>query len=163
MPRRNLTSGRKFSTTTSACAASFFMIATPSGFLRSCVMPRLLRWMFWKSGPSRSPPRPESPLVSSILITSAPQSASWRTQVGPARTRVRSTTLKRDSGSLLMRSIALLGLRHQEAQDVAGEHRGREEIEHRDQAEAVGEEAADQRRERRQNRLDGEQRAGDRG
>src|ERR1700674_3111734 len=34
----------------------------------------------------------------SILITAAPQSASWRTAVGPARTRVRSSTVKRDSG-----------------------------------------------------------------
>ena len=33
----------------------------------------------------------------SILMTRAPQSASWRTQVGPARTRVRSSTLKRES------------------------------------------------------------------
>src|SRR5690348_2482838 len=33
-------------------------------------------------------------------MTSAPQSASWRTQVGPARTRVRSSTLKRASASL---------------------------------------------------------------
>src|SRR6056297_2416944 len=31
-------------------------------------------------------------------MTSAPQSASWRTQVGPARTRVMSRTLKRESG-----------------------------------------------------------------
>src|ERR1700756_3680319 len=36
----------------------------------------------------------------SILITSAPQSASWRTQGGPARTRVRSSTLKRASAWL---------------------------------------------------------------
>lgn len=32
----------------------------------------------------------------SILITSAPQSASWRTAVGPERTRVRSITLNRE-------------------------------------------------------------------
>src|SRR6516164_105109 len=31
----------------------------------------------------------------SILMTLAPQSASWRTQVGPERTRVRSRTVKR--------------------------------------------------------------------
>ncbi len=31
----------------------------------------------------------------SILMTLAPQSASWRTQVGPDRTRVRSSTVKR--------------------------------------------------------------------
>src|ERR1700733_15696186 len=59
--------------------------------------------MFWKSGPWRSPPNPPSPLGSSILTTSAPQSASWRTQVGPARTRERSITLKRDNGSLLIK------------------------------------------------------------
>ena len=34
----------------------------------------------------------------SILMTSAPQSASCRTAVGPARTRVRSMTLKRADG-----------------------------------------------------------------
>jgi hypothetical protein len=33
------------------------------------------------------------------LITRAPQSASWRTAVGPARTRVKSSTLNRESGS----------------------------------------------------------------
>ena len=33
----------------------------------------------------------------SILITLAPQSANWRTQVGPERTRVRSRTVKRSS------------------------------------------------------------------
>src|SRR5262249_50338956 len=32
----------------------------------------------------------------SILMTLAPQSASWRTQVGPDRTRVRSRTVKRE-------------------------------------------------------------------
>src|SRR4051794_25509009 len=31
----------------------------------------------------------------SILMTLAPQSASWRTQVGPDRTRVRSSTVNR--------------------------------------------------------------------
>src|SRR5580704_16706346 len=33
----------------------------------------------------------------SILMTLAPQSASWRTQVGPDLTRVRSRTVNRDS------------------------------------------------------------------
>src|SRR6185312_5049713 len=32
----------------------------------------------------------------SILMTLAPQSASWRTQVGPDRTRVKSRTVKRE-------------------------------------------------------------------
>ena len=42
----------------------------------------------------------------SILITSAPKSASCLTQVGPARTRVRSSTRKRDSaGEAVIRGI----------------------------------------------------------
>src|SRR5712675_798665 len=44
--------------------------------------------------PGCSPPA--SSINASILMTLAPQSASCRTQVGPARTRVRSSTLKRD-------------------------------------------------------------------
>ena len=50
--------------------------------------------------PSRGPPSGSPPPGSggnSILITLAPQSASWRTQVGPERTRVRSRTVKRSS------------------------------------------------------------------
>src|SRR3954469_19845299 len=35
----------------------------------------------------------------SIITASAPQSASWRTAVGPARARVRSSTLMPASGS----------------------------------------------------------------
>src|SRR5687767_4684303 len=42
-----------------------------------------------------SPPRPPG---ISILTASAPQSTSWRTHVGPARARVRSSTLNRASG-----------------------------------------------------------------
>src|SRR5712692_1691746 len=53
MPRRCLTSGRKFSTTTSARAAILFSSATPSGALRSSVMLRLLRCRFMKSEPLR--------------------------------------------------------------------------------------------------------------
>ena len=49
-------------------------------------MPRLLRCTFWKSLSWRGPPIP-SPSSSaagiSILTTWAPQSASWRTAVGP--------------------------------------------------------------------------------
>ena len=71
----------------------------PCGDLRSSVMLRLLRCRFWKSGPWRGPPGP-SPFSRrggvSILMTLAPQSASWRTQVGPERTRVRSRTVKRE-------------------------------------------------------------------
>ena len=61
---------------------------------------RLLRCRFWKSEPWRGPPGASpfsSPSGVSILMTFAPQSASWRTQVGPERTRVRSSTVKRES------------------------------------------------------------------
>src|SRR5262249_23416634 len=67
-----------------------------SGFLRSRVMLRLFRWRFRKSEPSRAPPMlSPGPSGISTLITLAPQSASWRTHVGPARTRVRSITVNR--------------------------------------------------------------------
>src|SRR3979409_494284 len=100
MPSRFFTSGRKFSTTTSAFFTSRRNTASPSGAFRLRVMLRLLRCRFWKSAPSRGPPG-GSPLSScggdSILMTLAPQSASWRTQVGPERTRVRSSTVNRSS------------------------------------------------------------------
>src|SRR6516162_4920053 len=74
--------------------------ACPASDLRLSVMLRLLRWRFWKSGPSRGPPS-GSPLFNlaggSTLMTFAPQSASWRTQVGPDLTWVRSRTVKRSS------------------------------------------------------------------
>src|SRR6185312_11327345 len=99
MPSRSFTSGRKFSTTTSAFATRRLKAASPSGDFRSSVMPRLLRWRFWKSEPSRGPPGP-SPSDRcggvSILMTLAPQSPNCRTQVGPERTRVRSRTVKRE-------------------------------------------------------------------
>src|SRR2546423_15196104 len=74
-------------------------IATPSFAFRLRVIERLLRCRFWKSGPSRGPPIVSLPTLGgvSILITSAPKSASCRTQVGPARTRDRSRTRKRAS------------------------------------------------------------------
>ena len=63
-------------------------MATPSGALRLRVRLRLLRCRFWKSGPWRaligSLSAPGAP-GASILMTSAPQSASWRAAVGPAR------------------------------------------------------------------------------
>src|ERR1700730_15304432 len=98
IPSRSFTSGRKFSTTTSAFLTIFLKAATPSGDFRLSVMLRLLRCKFMKSGPSRGPPSgsPVSSLAGiSILMTLAPQSASWRTQVGPERTRVKSSTVKR--------------------------------------------------------------------
>src|SRR6185295_17373797 len=100
MPRRRFTSGRKFSTTTSAFFTMRLKAATASGAFKLSVMLRLLRCRFWKSDPSRGPPSGSPPPGSggnSILITLAPQSASWRTQVGPERTRVRSSTVKRSS------------------------------------------------------------------
>src|SRR5882672_629540 len=100
MPSRFFTSGRKFSTTTSAFFTMRLKAATAAGDFRLSVMLRLLRCRFWKSEPSRGPPSGSPPPGSggsSILITLAPQSASWRTQVGPERTRVRSRTVKRSS------------------------------------------------------------------
>src|SRR5258708_26015863 len=91
-----------FSTMTSACSASRMKTSRPSSVFRFSVMARLLRCRFWKSEPSR---RPTTSLTSpasgggSTRMTSAPQSASVRTQDGPARARVRSSTLKRDSGN----------------------------------------------------------------
>src|SRR5438093_13733011 len=70
-------------------------MSLPCGDFRSSVIERLLRCRFWKSGPSRGPPM-SSIVVFSILITSAPKSANWRTQVGPARTRERSRMRKRE-------------------------------------------------------------------
>src|SRR5438132_4973100 len=74
-------------------------IATPSFAFRLRVIERLLRCRVWKSGPSRGPPIVSLSTLGgvSILITSAPKSASCRTQVGPARTRERSRTRKRAS------------------------------------------------------------------
>src|SRR6201994_5137665 len=91
-----------FSMTTSACSTSRSRISGASSFFRFKVMARLLRCRFWKSEPSRRPTSsPASPSSGggSTRITSAPQSAKVRTQDGPARARVRSITLKRDSGS----------------------------------------------------------------
>src|SRR5262249_33720233 len=87
-------------TTTSAFLTMRLNAARASGALRLSVMLRLLRCRFWKSDPSRGPPSGSLPPGSggnSILMTLAPQSASWRTQVGPARTRVRSRTVNRSS------------------------------------------------------------------
>src|SRR6266403_4587237 len=99
MPSFVFTSGRKFSTTTSAFSARRLNTSRPLGSLRLSVIARLLRCKFWKSEPWRGPPGcspPASSRSASILTTLAPQSANCRTQVGPARTRVRSSTVKRD-------------------------------------------------------------------
>src|SRR5437763_5987566 len=97
MPRRFFTSGRKFSTTTSARATSFWRSSRPRGCFRSSVSARLVRWRFRKSKPSAV----ESPSISSrasTLMTLAPMSARRRTAVGPERARVRSTTVRCSSG-----------------------------------------------------------------
>src|SRR3954451_18812307 len=75
------------------------MTLSPAAVLRLRLSERLLRCRFWKSEPWRGPPGASpcsSPSGVSILMTLAPQSASWRTQVGPERTRVRSSTVKRE-------------------------------------------------------------------
>src|SRR5689334_1508500 len=111
MPRRAFTSGRKFSTTTSARAASRRNAAAPAGDFKSRVMARLLRCRFWKSGPWRGPPAGSGGSRcsgSSTLMTLAPQSASCRTQVGPARTRPRSSTVKRASAAEALGTVSLL-------------------------------------------------------
>src|SRR5262252_4002337 len=79
-------------------------MSRPSVLLRLRVMARLLRCRFWKSKPWRLPPTtsPWAEPGGSILITAAPQSASWRTAVGPARCAVRSSTVRSASGMLVM-------------------------------------------------------------
>ena len=84
------------------------MISMPRGDLRSSVSERLLRWRFWESKPRRG----KSPSTSSraeIWTTLAPMSASWRTQVGPERARVRSITVYGDSGSVIAILLAWAG------------------------------------------------------
>src|ERR1043166_4351152 len=92
----------------SASCTKRLKIATASGSLRLSVILLLLRCRFWKSKPWRLPPMPSPsrPPGISILIASAPQSTSCRTQVGPARARVRSRTLKRASGYEPLDAIA---------------------------------------------------------
>src|SRR5215467_7725914 len=79
---------------TSAWRASCLKMSSPSGCFRFRVIDRLLRCRFWKSGLCRSMKSGMSSLPGiSILMTWAPQSASCRTAVGPARARVRSRTV----------------------------------------------------------------------
>src|SRR6516225_3212541 len=102
-PSFSMTPGRKFSITMSACAQSFRAIAAASGSLRLSVSDFLLRaWTYhqsevpscilrhWRKG---SPPSGDS-----ILMTSAPNSASTRAQNGPAISVPNSTTRTPDSG-----------------------------------------------------------------
>src|SRR4030095_10508744 len=96
---------------TSALAASFMNIAWPSGLLRLSVIAFLLRCRFWKSKPWRELPVASAPSLdgASILMTCAPQSASWRTAVGPARCAVRSRTEMWDKGRAVMGGFLFAG------------------------------------------------------
>ena len=85
---------------TSARSTRRMKISWPSVDLRSRVMLSLLRCRFWKS-PSRRAELICGTLLDgdSTWIARAPQSASWRTAVGPERPVVRSSTRYGDSGS----------------------------------------------------------------
>ena len=87
---------------TSAVFASFLNTAKPSGSFKFKDRDRLFRWRFWKSEFSLAPPICSPPVKFSgisTLMTLAPQSANWRTHVGPERTRVRSKTVNRLSAA----------------------------------------------------------------
>ena len=90
------TPGRKFSTSTSARSSSLASTALPSSLRRSNTTERLLRLTLAKYQERpfiTSPwPRTVSPCGVSILMTSAPRSASSMLENGPDSTRVRSTT-----------------------------------------------------------------------
>ena len=88
-----------FSTSTSAVLTSARKAAWASGSFRSSAMHRLLRCRLTKSNPSRAPPKPSLLPGGSTRMMSAPQSARWRTHVGPARASVRSSTRRPVSGS----------------------------------------------------------------
>src|SRR6266446_6568470 len=113
---------------TSAFSASFMKIAWPCGLLRLSVIAFLLRCRFWKSKPWRWPPM-ASVLPSeggSILITCAPQSASWRTAVGPARCAVRSRTEMWDRGRVVMGGSSLFLVVLSAAKDLIAACHGHE-------------------------------------
>src|SRR5215831_2533896 len=97
MPRRSMTPGPMFSTTTSDCFTSSSNMARPRGDFRLSVTPFLQEFSRRKnhaSSPrlSLSAVRPGSPVGGSILITSAPSHASIWVQLGPASYWVRSRT-----------------------------------------------------------------------
>src|SRR5271170_894899 len=91
-----MTPGRKFSTTTSAVATSRRAASHPPGDFRSSTMLFLpaFNWPKLVLAPSRNGGRVRimSPSGASILITSAPRSASIRPQCGPAIVVVKSAT-----------------------------------------------------------------------
>src|SRR3954471_1932804 len=116
IPSLSSTPGRKFSSTTSAPSTRSQKISRSSAFLRSSVMPRLLRFHSMNGAPSPSTkggaPRIESPWGLSILITSAPMSASCMPQKGPDRCVVRSRTTSPSSAIMRSLSQKLLEMRH---------------------------------------------------
>ena len=73
-------------------------------------MERLFRWRLTLSNPSRGPPKPSVERGGSTRMMSAPQSAKCRTQVGPARASVRSSTRRPDRGSLVAALVLAAGL-----------------------------------------------------
>ena len=96
-----MTSGRKFSTTTSAFSTSFLKTSLPSGAFRLSVTDFLLAFWARKLVPmsillsfgTLPSTRARSPAFGfSILTTSAPRSARCSVQNGPERTLVRSRT-----------------------------------------------------------------------
>src|SRR5829696_6834444 len=107
-----MTPGPKFSTSTSAFAASRRSTSAPPSVLRSRTSPRLLRFIIMKAADS---PRifggtlrrvSSPPGLRSILMTSAPMSASIMVQVGPAMTWVRSITFKPLNGPIIFLTIS---------------------------------------------------------
>ena len=109
-PSRAITPGRKFSTTTSAPAASSRMRSRICGSRRSASALRLFRlnarnesispWLW----PLRIPQkRIHSPPTFSILITSAPRSPSIWVAIGPCTSAVKSSTRTPASGPLTLR------------------------------------------------------------
>src|SRR5262249_27118371 len=110
-PNASRTPGRKFSTSTSLDAASRFNTSWPSRIFRFNTRLRLPRLTALKLGLS-IPTAPgicrvESPAGGSILITSAPKSASSIAQNGPAITCVTSRT-RRPSSAPRVRFIRRL-------------------------------------------------------
>src|SRR5438445_5400972 len=124
MPYCSSTRGRLFVIKTSACSISWSAIFRASSFSRSRTMPRLPRLSSSNGGlsaagaPSAEAKRPRkgSPAGGSILITSAPQSASSAAQDGPATQSPISTTLMPFSGPAI---ACLLANRLRNARIVA--------------------------------------------
>src|SRR5215469_7549389 len=99
-PSRCFTGGRMFSISTSALSTRRISTSRAPGAFRFSDSDLLLRCRCWKSQPCPLPVRPGAAGSGggATRMTSAPQSASWRTQVGPARATVRSMTRTSPSG-----------------------------------------------------------------